>query len=114
VVFSCSYFYAPGGSDQMKFTYVKQKPPIFDTVETRGDVHTFSLEGGGLAIEASCEGVKIFGESQFFQPVDEERKIPEDFREFFVRLDAAFELAFKEQAKQKKEMEARRSILGVQ
>ncbi len=97
----------------MKFTYEKKSPLLSTPVETQGDTHIFKLEDGEFFIEASSQGVKIFGTTPFYQPVDEERKIPEDFREFLVRLDTAFELAFKEQVKQKKELEARRSLLEV-
>jgi hypothetical protein len=96
----------------MKFTYSKFTPKLVISDTTPSDVHTFSLAGGDLEIIASADGVQIRGESQLFQPVDEERKIPEYFREFLVRVDSAFELAFKEQEKQRKEAAARRSILG--
>ena len=98
----------------MKFTYQKHTPTIVTSDTSMSDVHVFKLDGGCLQIEASAQGVRILGESQFFQPVDEELKIPDEFREFMVRLSSAFEYSFKEQQKLAKEVQARRMILGAQ
>ena len=97
----------------MEFTYQKRTPKIVLGDHSPGETHIFSLVGGGLEIEASRDGVRILGMSQYFQPVDEEMKIPDDFREFMVRLSSAFDLAFKEQEKDRKEANARQTILGV-
>lgn len=95
----------------MKFTYLKREPLIVHP-EDSGDTHEWSLEDSTFTIYASKRGVYMSGKSPIFQPVDEERKIPEDFRQFFTRLADAFEFAFKEQEKARKESDARKMLLG--
>jgi hypothetical protein len=98
----------------MKFNYRKLTPAVILRDGDPEVVHIFSMEGNGmLEIEASKEGVKITADTLFFQPVDEEMKIPGDFREFMVRLSSAFELAWKEQEKERKAVQARKSILSL-
>ena len=97
----------------MKFSYEKKVQTIVTGEREPATIHKFSLEGGSLVIEASERGVRITGESQYFQPVDEEMKIPDDFREFMTRLSSAFDLAWKEQKTVAKNSEALRGMLSI-
>lgn len=98
----------------MKFTYRKQEQKLAVSGDVAEPVvHLFELEGGDLKIAATREGVKIYGTSQWFQPVNEEMKIPDDFREFMVRLSSAFEMSFNEQKSAERDSVARQAILGL-
>lgn len=95
----------------MNFTYSKREPSILIPGDA-GTIHVWVLEGTSFEIMASSHGVTLGGHTGLFQPVHEERKIPEDFRQFFTRLADAFEFSFKEQEKERKESAARKMILG--
>ena len=99
----------------MKFTYTKNVAPLLESTvgEPEANHRWFLDDDGDFFIEASVHGVRFKGTSGWFQPVNEEMKIPEDFREFLVRLSSAFEQAWKEQEKERKAVEARRMILGA-
>lgn len=97
----------------MKFEYLKLKQSLTLNDEEPEIRHVFHMEGHGFRIVASKEGVMLMGETNWFLPVDEERKIPEYFREFMVRLDSAFELAWQERMKVEKQAKARAMILGA-
>lgn len=100
----------------MKFTYQKIEHALVLSDHAPGVTHVFKLEGplSDFAIEASSEGVFFHGCSPFFQPEEGECHLPvDDFREFMARLSMAFDLSWKEQQKEKKEVMARQMILGA-
>lgn len=98
----------------MKFAYKKLEPTLHGSeFSTPGTTHVLALEGGDFSIEASPHGVRFVGLSQWFQPEEGEMHLPvEEMREFMARLASAFDFAWKEQERQKKESAARRMILG--
>ena len=98
----------------MKFTYLYSQARLISEGHELPETHIFRLEGGGLEIQATSHGVRICGSSQFFQPVDEEMHIPEEFREFMVRLSSAFDMAWKEQQKLKKNQIGRSALLSIE
>lgn len=99
----------------MKFTYGKDQSKFVEVGHEPKVLHWFELEGskehGGFRIYASDQGVWMHGQTQLFQPVEEEMRIPENFREFLVRLNSAFDLCFKEQEKERRNAAARKSFL---
>lgn len=98
----------------MKFVYAKEKAPIVALGEEPFTIHTLTLEGSNFKITASEAGVFLSGTSPLFQPVEEEMAIPDEFREFMVRLSSAFTMARDEQKKNKKDSFGRQMLLGLE
>lgn len=65
-----------------------------------------------FTILASTRGVRFTADTNYYQPVDEEMKIPDDvMRALMTKIADAFEYAWKEQQRMKKNQLGRSALL---
>src|ERR1700742_5221582 len=81
----------------MKFVYEKTTQKLVPGEVEPEVIHRIRLQESDFQVIASSQGLKLFGETPWFQQESGEIHLPvDDFREFMARLASAADLAWKE------------------